>query len=387
MRGRFKSFRARLVIAITLLFTLLAFGTIYIQTQVVDQNIEIMRRSQRISAVQMVRLYAEINYPGAWTVADGRLRKGGRDFGDGSYITHVLADYLTPDTMIGFKAGTPLNREKNQNLDSMLRDAVQQPRQDPGPQGPRQLDRPFITATGAGIAVKDDAGLPIGWIEVTSAESQRDSWNTRMLSSVLIGATVLSTLAILIFCVIVLKLTQPIDRMAAEHEIATAKNAELATISKTDPLTGLLNRRGLEEALQDDECWGAVPSQLAMIDIDHFKAVNDSRGHDEGDKVLAAIARLVEKGVRAGDLCCRWGGEEFVIVFRGAEGEHAWSSAERLRAAVEETVFGSDEAPLRVTVTIGLAKWRSSGLPEALTQADNAMYKGKREGRNRVVLA
>jgi diguanylate cyclase (GGDEF)-like protein len=123
-----------------------------------------------------------------------------------------------------------------------------------------------------------------------------------------------------------------------------------------------------------------------MVDIDHFKAVNDEWGHDEGDRVLAAIAMLIAGSVRSCDYCCRWGGEEFVIVFQDLTERHAAASAERLRAAVESHAFETQDKPLKVTVTIGLTKWHSIGFSEAVARADGAMYRGKREGRNRVVL-
>jgi diguanylate cyclase (GGDEF)-like protein len=388
MKDRYKSIRARLVVVITLLFAALSFVMVYIQSSVIERNTEMLHRSQRMSAAQMVKLYLELSFSGDWEIVDGKLQKGGRDFNGGSQLAYVLSDYLFPDTLIRFNAGTPPVMPPRRDLGDLLseRSRPRLPYRDDSNVKPP--DQPFITAAGAGIAVRDNAGLPIGWIEVASDRDQRRQNSNRLLSSLLIGGTILSMAGILFFCFVVLRLTRPIDVMAEEHEAAKAQNEELAAISKTDPLTGLYNRRGLEAALR--EAWGcsdSPPSQLALIDIDHFKAVNDSRGHEEGDKVLAAIANLIARSIRTGDLCCRWGGEEFVIVFMGLEGEHASASAERLRRAVEAEHLGGEEAPLRVTVTIGLAQWRSGGFPEAVVQADGAMYRGKREGRNRVVLA
>lgn len=387
MSGRYRQVRARLVFIVTILFAFMALGMIYVQTQIVDRNAEVMHRSQRISAVKMVQLYVNLSIPGDWEVVDGRLRKGGRDFGDGSFITHALSEYLLPDTMIRFKLGTPPKLPKKSGLAAFL---YEPPRAGDAADDPRRRgsqDDAFMTEFGAGIAVSDDAGLPIGWIEASSDRDQRRLSSNRLFSTFLTGASLLSLLAIAFFCAVVFKLTRPIDVMAEEHECAEERNAELSAKSRTDPLTGLLNRRGLEEAIDAIGASEPLPTQLALLDIDHFKAINDARGHDEGDRALASVARVIARTVRAGDLCCRWGGEEFVVVFRGLEGEHASVSAERLREAVEAEILGDEESPLRLTVTIGLAKWRSAGFAEALAQADAAMYRGKREGRNRVVVA
>jgi diguanylate cyclase (GGDEF)-like protein len=128
-----------------------------------------------------------------------------------------------------------------------------------------------------------------------------------------------------------------------------------------------------------------APSHVAIIDVDHFKEVNDERGHDEGDRVLTAVAEIVSSSVRRGDLCGRWGGEEFIIVFRGLD--DASALVERIRSTVEAHTFGGAEAPLRVTITIGVASLGDRSFHETVSAADGAMYIGKREGRNRVVVA
>jgi diguanylate cyclase (GGDEF)-like protein len=391
MKARYTPIRARLVVVVTLLFAALAFGMVYVQYSVIGKSNETLHSSQRMSSAQLVKLYLDVSYPGYWTIVDGKIRKGGRDFGDGSYLTYALSDYLFHDTLIRFNAGAPPILPKNKDLGDLLVEPSkpnQADRLDQRNLRPEQRsDRPFLTATGAGIAVRDDAGLPVGWIEVASDHDRRSESQNRVFSNFLIGGTILSLAIIVFFCVAMLQLTRPIDLMAEESEAAKARSEELSAISKTDPLTRLYNRRGLEAALGEMECVDSPPSQIALVDIDHFKAVNDSRGHDEGDRVLTAIASLIASSVRACDLCCRWGGEEFVIVFRGLENEHASTSAERLRQAVEEHAFGTEDEPLRITVTIGLAQWRSGGFGASVALSDSAMYRGKREGRNRVVIA
>ena len=156
-----------------------------------------------------------------------------------------------------------------------------------------------------------------------------------------------------------------------------------------DPLTQLLNRRGLLAALEQH--FGqrtAAPACVLLLDIDHFKRVNDTHGHRVGDEVLCQVARTLRSTVRGGDLVSRTGGEEFVVI--GLHGEAgALALAERLRLAIErhEVPIPGAGAPLRCTVTIGLSQPFShlAGFDAALQIADAALYRGKADGRNRVV--
>lgn len=162
---------------------------------------------------------------------------------------------------------------------------------------------------------------------------------------------------------------------------------ELAVV---DPLTGLNNRRYLEShlaALLDRSSGPCRPLSLMILDIDHFKQVNDSYGHDAGDEVLKAFARRVKNVVRQSDLVCRFGGEEFVIVMLNTPLSVAAKVAERVRAEVEGELFPIEggQRAIPVTVSIGLAETGMDPCPDALfKRADRALYSSKREGRNRV---
>ncbi len=154
-----------------------------------------------------------------------------------------------------------------------------------------------------------------------------------------------------------------------------------------DPLTAMLNRKALatrvEELRQQAEVLGA-PISIVMIDVDHFKRVNDTIGHGGGDAVLQDIAYLIRKEMRSFELAYRLGGEEFVVLLPGANIDQACSLADRLRQAVEEMRFaeGAD-----VTISCGVSG-SAEGAPfdfEALfAEADAALYEAKRDGRNRV---
>lgn len=152
----------------------------------------------------------------------------------------------------------------------------------------------------------------------------------------------------------------------------------------TDPLTGLLNRRGLAHHLNQIECRQQCFSTLA-VDIDHFKHVNDTFGHGVGDEVLKQLANELSKHARFGDIVCRVGGEEFLVLLPEINMDIATSVAERLRKSVEEVEF---KHARRVTISIGVAFWDGiTNTPnEILESADKALYKAKQMGRNQVAV-
>ncbi|HMK89228.1 MAG TPA: PleD family two-component system response regulator [Methylocystis sp.] len=157
-----------------------------------------------------------------------------------------------------------------------------------------------------------------------------------------------------------------------------------------DTLTGLNNRRFLDTHLAaalDHAAHFGRPLSLMIIDVDHFKAVNDTYGHDAGDEVLKALARRMRRVVRNADLVCRLGGEEFVIVMQDTPLPAACRIAERIRSAVQSEPFKIDAAgtTIPVTTSIGLAERGGDANPDALLRrADKALYHSKNEGRNRV---
>ncbi len=161
-----------------------------------------------------------------------------------------------------------------------------------------------------------------------------------------------------------------------------------------DPLTGLLNRRYMEEALTKEVSRAKrhkLPLTVIMVDIDHFKKINDTYGHDAGDAVLQALGRLLANHCRKEDIVCRYGGEEFIIIMPGAFLKDAVQRAEKLRTLVEnEFRVLYDEQVLRnITISLGVAAMPEHGSTgEAVVRAaDAALYHAKSEGRNRVAVA
>ncbi len=157
-----------------------------------------------------------------------------------------------------------------------------------------------------------------------------------------------------------------------------------------DPLTGLFNRRHLEETL-DLELHRAArreePISAVMFDVDHFKRYNDLHGHDAGDAVLRALGGLVQRYIRAGDVACRYGGEEFLLLQPGMSAHDALVRAETLRQAVSLLSLEHNGVALdNITVSLGIATYPEHALGRAalLKRADEALYEAKRAGRNRV---
>jgi len=168
----------------------------------------------------------------------------------------------------------------------------------------------------------------------------------------------------------------------------------IMALIEIDPLTGLLNRRGLEHRFQRILQRAAAAAQplglaAAMVDLDHFKTINDQYGHAVGDSVLRALGNRLEQQVRPQDLAVRLGGEEFAVLWFQLDVDSATTMAERLRRCIEDTPFETDAGPLRVTVSVGVATQtdRHEQLNELLRRADSALYSAKRSGRNRVARA
>lgn len=178
------------------------------------------------------------------------------------------------------------------------------------------------------------------------------------------------------------------ERLQMEREALARANEHLHELAITDSLTGLMNRSRIEHLVQislaNAERYGHAFS-LVLFDIDHFKQVNDTYGHEEGDRVLKTLVHTLEGCLRETDQLGRWGGEEFLALVPNTDLSGAAEFAERVRARVEATDFGLNEP---VTVSLGVAEWRpGDSFKDLLVRADRAMYRAKASGRNQVFTA
>jgi len=199
-------------------------------------------------------------------------------------------------------------------------------------------------------------------------------------------------------------LTRPVDKNELVARVRTQlrkklyadrlrHNVQLSLeMAITDQLTGLHNRRYMSRHLDNllsQSHKSSKPVAYLIMDIDFFKLVNDTHGHDIGDEVLREFARRISANIRGIDLACRFGGEEFVVVMPDTDMAYAYAVAERLRKSIETTPIEISRAPgkLSITISIGIAEseQESDSAEELLYRADQALYRAKKTGRNRVV--
>jgi diguanylate cyclase (GGDEF)-like protein len=177
--------------------------------------------------------------------------------------------------------------------------------------------------------------------------------------------------------------------MRMQRKELTAALARISDMATLDELTGLANRRCMGELLEAERersHRSGHPWSVAILDIDHFKRVNDALGHAAGDGVLRAVAAVGAATIRRCDSLARWGGEEFVLLLRDVDPAGASLVAARLRQALQQERIVVDGAVIEVTASIGVAAHRPGEPVDAtMSRADRALYAAKAGGRNRVV--
>lgn len=170
-----------------------------------------------------------------------------------------------------------------------------------------------------------------------------------------------------------------------KQEELTEKNKLLEDLSNTDPLTKLKNRRRFAEIMEYEINRSKRYKSgicLALVDVDHFKKINDVYGHDVGDLVLMGLATLLQNNTRSSDVVARWGGEEFIILYVESELDNCYAKIDRLRELVSEHIF---ESVGHITISIGISKYiDGENEQDLIKRADNSLYEAKKNGRNQV---
>lgn len=175
------------------------------------------------------------------------------------------------------------------------------------------------------------------------------------------------------------------DELRKMNEQMEASMRKLNSLAYRDPLTGLYNRRYVEEQLQDQIIHGQTQTALMMCDVDDFKHINDYYGHEVGDVVLIGIANIIESADSSLH-AIRWGGEEFLIILSGKNKEEVFQTSEQIRKSIERFSFSSKQTPFHCTISIGLTMYDNSyTFKQNLEKADEALYIGKRSGKNCVI--
>jgi diguanylate cyclase (GGDEF)-like protein len=190
---------------------------------------------------------------------------------------------------------------------------------------------------------------------------------------------------------VAIRLKRERDRLRESAEESQRRAEAASEMSMTDALTGLLNRYGLQRALQRELSEArryARPLSCLLLDVDFFKTVNDTHGHAAGDAALAQAARALAESVRGSDVVCRYGGEEFLVLVPETNARGALALAEKIRLAVSSMLFGDGERAFALTLSAGVAELRpdESG-NDMIARADEALYHAKQRGRDRVEAA
>jgi diguanylate cyclase (GGDEF)-like protein len=197
---------------------------------------------------------------------------------------------------------------------------------------------------------------------------------------------ILNTVTIF-WCISVVAFVFSRDSQMLEGKLIDYNN-QLEKMANTDTLTGLYNRRKAIEYMESmvKGSGGGDGFSLCICDIDFFKKVNDSYGHDFGDEVLKKVSEIFKEATRNGGFAARWGGEEFLLLFPGCNGDNAYIRLEEVRRIIENTRVKKGELQVGVTMTFGLAEYDfTGGLEATIKEADQKLYMGKENGRNRVV--
>ncbi len=181
------------------------------------------------------------------------------------------------------------------------------------------------------------------------------------------------------------KLEEKVEKKARELE---QSNEELKKLSWTDPLTQLLNRRSCEERFKGEIARFERTKEsfcIILCDLDHFKKINDTYGHNTGDYVLVEVARILKSNSRKTDMVFRWGGEEFLFLLTGTELKGGIIAGEKIRTKIETTVFEHDQQTLPITLSLGISIYqKGQTMEECVKEADKNLYSAKKAGRNRL---
>ena len=179
------------------------------------------------------------------------------------------------------------------------------------------------------------------------------------------------------------------EKLRITNERLTYLNNKLSNLSKTDPLTKLSNRRDLRDKFRKvlkELHSKQVELSLIMCDIDYFKKINDTYGHDCGDKVLIRVAEVLKFNLRDSDIIARYGGEEFIIILPKSCAEDSMKAAEDMRKRIQEEVFDYNGIIFNVTMSFGIYNFKSdASYSNCIKKADEALYKAKKIGRNKVI--
>jgi diguanylate cyclase (GGDEF)-like protein len=258
---------------------------------------------------------------------------------------------------------------------------------------PRQYNTPsFENVTAMSLDLPFSLADTVHEIELRRLELRGERISRELLYLGIVVAWMLCAAVVVVWQLTALRRQQrrqerDIEALVARTAQLRQQQEDLRRQAAIDQLTGVLNRRGVEQALADLGERGGSGIALIMVDLDHFKRINDTHGHAAGDQVLQRVAAVMVQNVRADDILGRWGGEEFIVVCANCTAGHAAQIAEKIRQRIETTAFGSRHR-IAVTASFGAAATQAgmADFADTLRRADEALYRAKSQGRNRVVV-
>ena len=387
------SLRVKLTLVVVLLVAGLAVFSTLSTYRLLRTDMAQMERLRILSDLRLTLLYLDLKTKGDWRRQGDTLYKGDVRFASDSADLEDVKSYLPPNIKFTFGIGEPpklpeqeysysttfgfiryildltIKNKRSRAEFSTLKEVV------------------FPANNEVLMNLTDSDGYPVGWIGIKNDDGLNLSIHREFIQTFVVvsSLSILSILAVLYF--VVFRISAPIDLLVQRNKSISKKNKELHYLSRTDHLTGLLNRRGLAEIVKN-EVEGLIASgetvSLILLDIDDFKHINDTWGHDCGDYVLFELGKLINSSVRDRDTSVRWGGEEFLILFPGLEEVQVKEAAERLRLSIEKHYFVYEGTKIPVSVTIGAVRCsQDCTFEKSLNKADKALYYGKTHGKNR----
>lgn len=241
------------------------------------------------------------------------------------------------------------------------------------------------------VAVSGRLTVQAKWIlltVMTAGLMVLDYYVSHAPTSPLVGPDLAIALRALNFCIPILNITALFTHYFL---IVYRQQTTLNLHATTDPLTGLMNRRRLREVwvlAEAEGRRGSFPLSIVLCDVDRFKVINDTYGHEVGDEVLRQLGHLLRKELRITDSVCRWGGEEFLLLLPHSDSAQALHTANRICENIAAATMQIGDLSLNITITMGVATLQNDEKFEAAAnRADAALYEGKTAGRNRVIAA
>lgn len=257
---------------------------------------------------------------------------------------------------------------------------------------PRSFTLPdFNNIVVMGIDVRDRLGpgahdVKLKRAVLTGPWVKAESWYLGILATWLIGLVTYLVVRSLHWKSRAKGNEKKLKKLASRHRELRGEAQELKQRSERDSLSGLLNRLGFEEAFERMDTSLEAPVAVILIDIDHFKRINDRRGHAEGDRVIREVSSIISRNTRAQDILARWGGEEFLLVCPRTSLAQAFQLAEKIRHCIFSANYFADR-PLAVSASLGVAELRQGeSFTQLFNRVDECLYRAKGLGRNCTVL-